>query len=108
MNKSEIEKMLDEMEIPYRYHHFTQKEMQDISLPIMVWNVPGTDNFFADGTAYKIIKKLDIELYTDQKNWELEEKLEGILDEHGIPWQQTASDWLESEKMWESLYEMEV
>ena len=31
-----------------------------------------------------------------------------ILDKHDIAWEQTASEWLESEKMWESLYEMEV
>ena len=76
--------------------------------PILVWIVPGTDNFFADGQTYHKIKELDIELYTDEKDWALEEKLEGILDKYGIPWQQTASEWLDTEKMWESLYEMEV
>ena len=108
MTREQIEQMLEEMEIPFRYHHFTQKEMEDVSLPILVWIVPGTDNFFADGQAYHKIKELDIELYTDEKDWALEEKLEGILDKYGIPWQQTASEWLETEKMWESLYEMEV
>lgn len=82
--------------------------MQDIPLPIVVWLTPGTDNFFADGKTYKKITKLDIELYTDDKDWELEKKLEEILDKHDIAWEQTASEWLESEKMWESLYEMEV
>ena len=46
MTPEQIEKMLTEMEVPFRYHHFTQKEMEDIPLPIMVWIVPGTDNFF--------------------------------------------------------------
>ena len=108
MTPEQIKQMLTEMAVPFRYHHFTQKEMEDIPLPIMVWIVPGTDNFFADGKAYKKIKKLDIELYTDDKDWKLEEKLEVILDKYGIAWQQTASEWLQSEKMWESLYEMEV
>lgn len=108
MTPEQIERMLTEMEVPFRYHHFTQKEMEDIPLPIMVWIVPETDNFFADGQTYHKIKELDIELYTDHKDWALEEKLEAILDKNGIAWQQTASEWLESEKMWESLYEMEV
>ena len=153
MTKDQIEQMLGEMGIPFRYHHFTQKEMQDIPLPIVVWLTPGTDNFFADGKTYKKITKLDIELYTDDKDWELEKKLisevkatkqqieevrhqmedaernydleklaklkygtlpelekklEEVLDKYGIAWEQTASEWLESEKMWESLYEMEV
>lgn len=108
MTKDQIEQILGEMGILFRYHHFTQKEMQDIPLPIVVWLTPGTDNFFADGKTYKKITKLDIELYTDDKDWELEKKLEEILDKHDIAWEQTASGWLESEKMWESLYEMEV
>lgn len=108
MTKEQIEEMLKTIGLPFRYHHFTQKEMKDIPLPIVVWIVPETDNFFADGQTYKKIKKLDIELYTDEKDWDLEEKLEGILGQYGIAWQQTASEWLDSEKMWESLYEMEV
>lgn len=108
MTQEQIEKMLEEMEVPFRYHHFTQKEMENILLPIMVWHIPGTDNFFADGQAYHKIRKLDIELYTDNKDWELEEKLENILTQHGIAWEQTASEWLQTENMWESLYEMEV
>lgn len=108
MTKQEIENMLQDVGLPFRYHHFTQKEMQDIPLPVIVWNVPGTNNFIADGQIYQKIKKLDIELYTDDKDFETEEKLEAVLDSYGIPWQQTASEWLESESMWESLYEMEV
>lgn len=108
MTAKEIEELLKELEIPFRYHHFTQKEMEDVNLPIAVWNVPGSDNFFADGVVYKKISKLDIELYTDEKDWELEKKLEEILNNHEVAWEQTASEWLESEKMWESLYEMEV
>lgn len=106
MSPEEITEMLDEMGLKYRYHHFTTREAVDP--PFMVWNVPGTDNFFADGVAYHTIRKLDIELYTDTKDWELEKKLEEILTRHGIAWQQTASLWISSESMWESLYEMEV
>lgn len=108
MTPEDIEKMLKGMEVPFRYHHFTQKEMENIPLPIMVWLVNGTDNFFADGRAYHKIKKLDIELYTEHKDWNLEEKLESILTQHGISWELKASEWLQTENMWESLYEMEV
>lgn len=108
MTKEQIEEMLQEIGIPFRYHHFTQKEMEEIPLPIIVWNVPGTSNFFADGMAYKEIRKLDIELYADEKDWGTEEKLEGILNAHEIAWEQAASEFLQSEEMWESLYEMEV
>ena len=42
MTPAEIEEMLKETGITFRYHHFTQKEMKDIPLPIIVWNIPGT------------------------------------------------------------------
>lgn len=108
MTRPEIEAMLGELGIPYQYNHFTQREMEDIALPIAVWNIPGSSNFFADGKVYQKITKLDIELYSDVKDWELEKRIEEILDKNGISWEQTASEWLESENMWESLYEMEV
>lgn len=108
MTKERIEQTLKELGIPFKYHHFTQKEMEDIALPAAVWNIAGTVNFFADGKTYKRITKLEIELYMDEKDWELEKRLEEILNECGIAWQQTFSGWLESERIWESLYEMEV
>ena len=107
MTKDQIEQMLGEMGIPFRYHHFTQKEMQDIPLPIVVWLTPGTDNFFADGKTYKKITKLDIELYTDVKNPELEKQVEQVLKRHKIYY--TKSEvWIESERLYEVLYETEV
>lgn len=108
MTKAAIEEILREMDVPFRYDHFTQKEMQDIELPIIVWMIPGTDNFFADGQVYKKIQKVQIELYTDSKNWFLEEKLENILNYHGIAWQQVESTWLQTESMWGTFYEVEV
>lgn len=108
MTKAAIEEMLREMDVPFRYDHFTQKEMQDIELPIIVCMMPGTDNFFADGQVYKKIQRVQIELYTDSKNWFLEEKLENILNNHGIAWQQVESTWQQTEFMWGTFYEVEV
>ena len=55
MSVEQIEMILDKMDIPYRYHHFTQKEMKDINLPIIVWIIPGTSNFYADGCCIILI-----------------------------------------------------
>ena len=106
MTGKDIEKVLEKMELPFHYHHFSTEDVVDP--PFLIWIIPGTDNFFADGIVYRKIDEVNIELYTDEKNLELEEKLENILEQYGIAWQKTASEWLESEKMWETLYEMEV
>ena len=68
---------------------------------------PSADNFSADGIAYFKINELDIELYTDLKNPELEEAVEAVLLRHGIFYGKSEV-WIESEKLYEVLYEMEV
>lgn len=50
---------------------------------------------------------MDIELYTNKKDPDIEAKVEAVLTEHGFFYEKTES-YLESEKMYEVLYEMEV
>lgn len=53
------------------------------------------------------LKMLDIELYTDVKNPELEKQIEEVLKRHEIYY--TKSEvWIESERLYEVLYETEV
>lgn len=105
MSREEIEAMLDRTEIPYRYFLFEEKEA--VEPPFLVWYLPDTDNFSADGQVYYRIDSLNLELYTDQKDFDLEERVERILDEQGIYWDKTEA-YLEEEQMYEVLYEMEV
>ena len=53
------------------------------------------------------IRTINIELYTDQKTEELEEKIEAALQKRGIGWSK-AETYIEEENMYEVLYEMEV
>ena len=48
----------------------------------------------------------DIE-YTDIKNIELEQQTEAVLDGHGIFYEKSEV-WIESENLYEVLYQMEV
>lgn len=105
MTKKEIEMMLDEIGIEYRYHHFEEKEA--IQPPFICWLMPETDHFAADGIAYVKITELDIELYTDEKNIQLEEQVEKVLENNGIFFQKKEI-YIETEEMYETLYEMEV
>ena len=46
-------------------------------------------------------------LYTDEKNPELEDQVEAVLNSHELFW--TKSEvWIESEKLYEVLYQMTV
>jgi hypothetical protein len=102
---NKIKQMLDEIGIEYRYHHFETEEA--IAPPFLVWLLPASENFMADGIAYKGISELDLELYTDMKNFELEKSIEEVLKRYELPWNKTER-YIESENMYEVLYEMEV
>ncbi|HBC98692.1 MAG TPA: hypothetical protein DC053_03790 [Lachnoclostridium sp.] len=105
MSINDIKQMLDETGIKYNYHHFETEEA--IAPPFLVWILPGTQNFMADGITYQGISELDIELYTDKKDFNLEKSIEEVLKRYGLPWNKT-EQYIESENMYEVLYEMEV
>ena len=54
-----------------------------------------------------LFRSLDIELYTDLKNPDLEETIEAVLLKYGIFYGKSET-WIESEKLYEVLYETEV
>lgn len=96
---------MEKMKLPYAYHHFAEGESPEP--PFIVFLFPGSDNFAADGVVYYKINRLNIELYTDLKNVELEATVEAVLDEHGIFYEKSEV-WIETENLYEVLYQMEV
>nr|DAV77351.1 MAG TPA: tail completion protein [Caudoviricetes sp.] len=104
-SQTEIESILRRMNIPFRYFLFSEKEV--VEPPFLVWYLPESNNFFADGIVYEKITRLNLELYTDQKEFELEERLESLLEAEGIAWNKTEA-FLDEEQLYEVLYEMEV
>lgn len=105
MTAENVAKMLEEMKLPFAYHHFAEGESPDP--PFLVYLYPGADNFAADGVAYFKVNKLHIELYTDYKDIDLEEKVEAVLIGHGLFYDKSEV-WISSEKLYEVLYQMEV
>ena len=97
--------ILSEMDIPYAYDHFAEGESP--GPPFICYLVPGTDNFGADGKVWLKVIQVHLELYTDIKNPEMEQKVEAVLDEHGIFYDRTEV-WIESEKLYEVLYYFEM
>lgn len=105
MTEKEVYHMVLSAGFPAAYHHF--EEGQEPEKPYLVYLYPGTNNFSADGAVYQGVNQLDLELYTDRKDLQAEKKLEAVLKEHGFFYEKTET-YLESEKMYEVLYEMEV
>ena len=105
MTYDDITNMLKEAGLPLAYDHFAEGESPEP--PFHIFLFPGSDNMFADNGVYFKISQLNMELYTDKKDPELEEKLEDILTAHEIPWEKSEV-WIDSEKMYEVLYQTEI
>ena len=96
--------MMEEMGLPFAYDHFAEGESPDP--PFLVFLFPRSDNFSADGIVYQKIDALHVELYTDKKDPEAETQIEAVLTGHGLFYEKSEV-WIESEKLYEVLYQME-
>ena len=105
MTHNEIVAMLEETGLPLAYDHFAEGESPDP--PFLVFLFPSSDNFSADGIVYQRIDALHIELYTDKKEPDVEERLESVLDGHEIYYDKSEV-WIPEEKLYEVLYSTEV
>lgn len=105
MTHEEVMAVMEKIGLPYAYHHFAEGESPNP--PFLVFLYPKSNNFSADGKVYHKINCLNVELYADVKNIELEQKIEAMFDGHGIFYEKSEV-WIESESLYEVLYEMEV
>lgn len=105
MTYEDVINMLKEAALPLAYDHFAEGESPDP--PFLIFLYPGSDNVFADDTVFQKIDELNIELYTDKKDPETENKIEGILIRHDLPYEKSEV-WIESEKMYEVLYQTQI
>ena len=100
----ELLQMLEDMGLPFAYHHFAEGESPEP--PFVCYLLPGSNNFSADGKVYYKINEVRIELYTDWKDLAVEQGVEAVLDEHGIFYNKSEV-WIQSEKLYEVLYTFE-
>lgn len=105
MTEKNIYQMLKKLDLPLAYSHF--EEGKAPKLPFIVYRYPYTHNSAADGKVYAKITALDIEIYTEKKDLQLEKKLEALLNEHGFFYEKTET-YISSERMFQMIYEMEV
>ena len=100
-----ITAILKQVGLPFAYDHFAEGESPNP--PFICYLIPNSDNFSADGRVYYKINEIHIELYTDCKDLSAEQKVEAMLDGHGIFYEKTEV-WIESEKLYEVLYTFET
>ncbi len=105
MKYEDVMAMLTECNLPFAYDHFAEGESPDP--PFLVFLFPGTDNMFADNQVYYKVNELNIELYTDKKDPVIENQIEDVLAAREVAYEKMET-WIDSEKMYEVLYQTEI
>lgn len=100
-----ITEIMEAIRLPFAYDHFAEGESPEP--PFICFMLPGSDNFAADGRVFFKATMVHIELYTDLKDPELEQRIEAVLDGRGIFYDKTEV-WIESERLYEVLYSFEM
>lgn len=77
------------------------------ALPYIVYTFPNNSDFNADNTNYVEIVGMEVELYTDTKEIEIEKAVEAVIKAEFGPYDKTSS-WISSEDMQQTIYSMEV
>lgn len=105
MTYEQIATMIESMGLPYVYHAFPINGAP--SLPYIVFNYPNRDDFGADNMNYVHIDNIDIELYTENKDFTLESSIESVLEQNGLFYSKSVM-YLQTEHMYEILYEVQT
>lgn len=74
--------MPERVGLPLAYDHFEK----ETACPFLLYFDDGKSRFLADNRIYHKRDNVRLELYTDSKDWELEEKLEDRLTDQGFIW----------------------
>lgn len=100
-----ISQMIHSLGIPYAYYQFPEGTEQ--KTPFICFYFSDTDGVYADNSVYSKRATLVIELYTDDKRFDLEEQIETLLNNNELPYKRYES-YIDSEQMLMQTYESEV
>lgn len=105
MTYKEIATMVESVGLPYAYRFFPENEAP--LLPYIVFYYPDHDDFSADNINYVPIVNINIELYTENKDFTKESQVEAVLTANGFYYEKSEL-YLQTEHMYEVLYEVQV
>lgn len=87
MSTQQIAAMIAGFGLPYAYDHFSPTAEHPMPAPPFVcFSYPNSDDFYADDRNYQIIHAVSIELYTNNKDFALEARIESALTANELPW----------------------
>lgn len=105
MTYKQISQMLETVGLPYAYYQFPNDTPQ--APPFLIFYFENSDDVYADNRNYQRITELTIEFYSDTKDFFYEALIEDTLNANGLTYTKD-EQFLDSEHMHETVYEMEV
>ena len=105
MNLMEFKAELEKLDIPIQYRAFQVGHAP--SLPYLIFYENDSDNVFADNHNYYDVLNVACELYADNKDIELETKLQKLLYDLEIQYSSTET-FIDSENMYMKAYDVQI
>jgi len=93
------------MGFDFAYYQFPEGTSQ--APPFVVFFYSQIDDLYADESNYQRIVRLNIELYTAEKDFDSEAAVEAVLAENDLTYYKE-ENYIDSEKLYQIAYEMEV
>lgn len=103
MSCQELLDILRTTGIPWAYHHWETKQDPPYGIYLDVEDDP----FYADDGTYVYASAMRLEVYSLERDHALDQKVRDALDGAGIAYYAYYT-WIESEGLYESIFEIEV
>ena len=103
MTYKEVADMIYAIGLPCAYRMFPEGAAPPP--PFICFYFDGADDFIADNSNYQRIRPLTIELYTDNKDYTVEETVEAALS--GLVYSRSET-YIDTEKLYLVIYETEI
>ena len=105
MTYRQVAEMVSSIGVPYAYYQFPNNS--GIAPPFVCFYFDSSNDFAADNTNYQRIRPLSLELYTDNKDFTLEQTVENVLNQNGLVYSREET-YLDSERMYMVTFMTEI
>ena len=105
MTYKQVAEMVSSIGVPYAYYQFPNNT--GIAPPFVCFYFDSSNDFAADNVNYQRIRPLTLELYTDNRDFTIEQTVENILNQNGLVYSREET-YLDSEKMYMVTFMTEI
>ena len=103
MKITEFTNLLNSLGVPVACNRFTSPQ----STPFLIYMDVGSENFGADNVTYFESINIDVEVYTDRIDDDLEDRIKKLFDDNGI-YYDWSRQWISQEKIYQTTYEVTI